>query len=340
MKLISKKLFISMSLVTTLVLVGCKKNDNSSSTQETTADVKPAVIEPAKETKNIITEEKSYTSEDLSIEASTEAGKTTGSVFFIKKDSDMKGVWGQYDIKSTALEVEALNEVTKEKTKIILTAYRDNACGFERQMNDGITCPSDKPDFSSLIIKYEAAKNPKLENGLYTGSFEILAKGWHNPKYEKVLPIEFKIENKLANVITANKPFVSKDLSLKAETDIRKSSVYFLINDLKPIWGVDQYKTKGTDFKVLAQNGEKSVQVTLTGYRSVGTGVDCGILNMNDGAICYNNFSSVLNVKFDAAKNPGLEAGLYTAKFDILAKGWHSDYAEKLNLELAVEIKK
>ena len=44
-----------MSLVTTLVLVGCKKNDNSSSTQETTADVKPAVIEPAKEKKNIIT---------------------------------------------------------------------------------------------------------------------------------------------------------------------------------------------------------------------------------------------------------------------------------------------
>ncbi len=339
MKIISKKFFISISLVTTLAVMGCKKNETTSS-QEATVDVKPVIVEPVKETKNLITEEKSFISEDLSIEASTEAGKTTGSVYFIRKDSDMQGVWGQYHIKSTALEVEAVNEITKEKTKIILTAYRDNACGFERQMNDGITCPSDKPDFSGLIVKYEAAKNPKLENGLYTGRFEILAKGWHNPKYEKVLPIEFKIENKLANVITATKPFTSKDLSLKAETDTRKSSVYFLVNDLKPIWGVDQYKTKGTDFKVLAQNGDKIVQITLTGYRSVGTGVDCGILNMNDGAICYNNFSSVLNVKFDTAKNPGLVAGLYTAKFDVLAKGWHSDYSEKLNLELAVEIKK
>lgn len=339
MKFTSKKILVSLTLISALGLYSCKKSSNSSP-QETTADITPGVIVPDKDTKNLITEDKSYISEDLSIEASTEKDKTTGSVYFILKDSDMKGVWGQYNVKSTKFDVEAINEATKEKTKIKFTAYRDNACGFERQMNDGITCPTEKPDFSSLIVKYDPADNAKLENGIFTGTINIQAKGWHTPSYEKDITLEFKINNKLANVITATKPYASKDFSLKAANETRKSSVYFLINDLKPIWGVDQYKTKGTDFKVLAQHGDKLVQLTLTGYRSVGSGVDCGILNMNDGAICYNNFGSVLNVKFDSTKNPNLAEGLYTGKFEILAKGWHVDFAEKVELELAVEVKK
>ena len=62
---------------------------------------------------------------------------------------------------------------------------------------------------------------------------------------------------------------------------------------------------------------------------------------MNDAAICYSNFASALTVKFDPSKNTNLAAGKYTAKFNILAKGWHnSKYSKIISLELDLDIVK
>ena len=61
-------------------------------------------------------------------------------------------------------------------------------------MNDGVqACYADT--FSVLTVKFDPAKNPKLESGLYTGKFDILAKGWHNQNYSKVIPIIMPPEN-------------------------------------------------------------------------------------------------------------------------------------------------
>ena len=68
-------------------------------------------------------------------------------------------------------------------------------------------------------------------------------------------------------MITADKPFISEDLSIEASTETIKSTVYFLVNDLKPVWGIDQYKTKGTDFTVFANLNDKVVPIILTGSK-------------------------------------------------------------------------
>lgn len=73
--------------------------------------------------------------------------------------------------------------------------------------------------------------------------------------------------NKEQNMITADKPFISEDLSIEASTETIKSTVYFLVNDLKPVWGIDQYKTKGTDFTVFANLNDKVVPIILTGSK-------------------------------------------------------------------------
>ncbi len=144
------------------------------------------------------------------------------------------------------------------------------------------------------------------------------------------------IKQEPKNLITVDKPYVSEDLSVEASVEGRNSSVYFLVNELKATWGIGQY-VPGTNFTVYANYNNQLVPVILTGYSDRG----CGRKYMNDAAICYSNFASALTVKFDQAKNPTLEAGKYTAKFNILAKGWHnSSYSKPIALELDLEIVK
>ncbi|KAB8037946.1 hypothetical protein GCL60_12300 [Silvanigrella paludirubra] len=324
-------IMLSLTLGASLLLASCGKKDNSNNVTSNAADFTSQDVNPSQEVKNIITADKPYVSDDLSLQASTESKKST--VYFLV--NDLKPVWGVDQYKTKGTDFTVLANLNDKVVPIVLTGSKDGqACGIWN-MNDGIqSCYSDT--LSVLTVKFDPIKNPGLENGLYTGKFEILAKGWHNPDFEKVITIDLSIDYKSANLITVDKPFVSKDLSIEASTESKKSSVYFLVNDLKAAWGIGQY-VNGTDFTVYANFNDKLVPIILNGSTDRG----CGRKYMNDAAICYSNFISALTVKFDPAKNPNLESGLYTAKFNILAKGWHnSSYSKTITLDVELDIKK
>jgi len=70
-------------------------------------------------------------------------------------------------------------------------------------MNNGINCFSNQLQktfyYSVLNVKFDPTKNKYLKEGLYTGKFSILAKGWHLENFTEQINLEFAINFKNSN---------------------------------------------------------------------------------------------------------------------------------------------
>jgi hypothetical protein len=73
--------------------------------------------------------------------------------------------------------------------------------------------------------------------------------------------------------------------------------------------------------------------IQLRGHRDTG---GCGVVRMEDAAICYSEKQGPLTLRFDPADNPGLPSGSWHAKFDVEAVGWHRTYRERIPITVDV----
>ncbi|MBX9837731.1 MAG: hypothetical protein K2X69_05360 [Silvanigrellaceae bacterium] len=74
-------IMFSLSLGASLLLASCGKKDNANNVTNNAVDIASQDVSPSQEVKNIITVDKPYVSQDLSIEASTESKKKYSLLF-------------------------------------------------------------------------------------------------------------------------------------------------------------------------------------------------------------------------------------------------------------------
>ncbi|MCW3479362.1 trypsin-like serine protease [Neisseriaceae bacterium JH1-16] len=82
-----------------------------------------------------------------------------------------------------------VNQSTKQSYQVKLRGWRNSGCGraYYYAMNDAAACYGGRS--SALVLQYVAADNPGLPAGVYQGSFQVEARGWHDAGYRKTLTV-------------------------------------------------------------------------------------------------------------------------------------------------------
>jgi hypothetical protein len=99
-------------------------------------------------------------------------------------------VWGG-TYHPAMVTVTVKDKSQNRSASIQLRALRDTGCGlgYAQEMNAAVSCYSNRS--GPLIVTYNAADNPGLAAGTYVGTFNVEARGWHDPSY--VNPFQIKV---------------------------------------------------------------------------------------------------------------------------------------------------
>jgi len=140
----------------------------------------------------MVTNGKPFVSKNYALDAEK------GTVYYlVPKQTDASGpqtrIWsgkpGYSEIKVLLTNKDSLKH---EKAQVILRGQRSSGCNALKKMNDGVICYDFRQGF--LTVTYTEEDNETLPAGLYTGSFSVVAKGWHDHSFNQNLKINVEIK--------------------------------------------------------------------------------------------------------------------------------------------------
>ncbi|MBO1347430.1 MAG: trypsin-like peptidase domain-containing protein [Hormoscilla sp. GUM202] len=90
------------------------------------------------------------------------------------------------------IKVSLKDLLTHDIAEVILRGQRSSGCNALKKMNDGIMCYDYQQ--GPLTLTYHEEDNETLPAGMYTGSFYVLARGWHDHSVNQYLKIDVEIK--------------------------------------------------------------------------------------------------------------------------------------------------
>ena len=138
-----------------------------------------------------------------------------------------KLVWEDYALNP--IEAYVINSLDGKKytLKISARSHHFSLCSYT-SLHAVITCQSGSNRYADLEIK--DSLNSSLPKGIYKGSFDLLAKGWHDPSYVKRIKVNINFTTTpIFNIFTQYAKSISA--VLRSPFSFSPDLIYIFLND-------------------------------------------------------------------------------------------------------------